>query len=156
MRFTRFAGMGLMIGLAGLGPAHAQDAVSARFSTVDSTANPYGPLLPRNRSTDVGGVQVACVANDRTARADPRWGRFPVKLEFARDGGGVFLDFAQVTVRDEAGEQILAVRCPGAWLALGLSPGTYQASVAAPPDRIQDTTFSVPPRGQKSVVLHFP
>jgi hypothetical protein len=125
-----------------------------QFSTGDSNGNAFGPLLPRNRPTDVRGVQAVCTGIDSDSRADPRWSGFPLKLEFTSPNGA-YLAFAQVSVADAKGKPVISVRCPGAWLLLGLPPGEYKATVAVPNAADEMVGFSVPRTGQKSVVLRF-
>src|SRR5689334_18326102 len=48
-----------------------------QFTTTDSNGNAFGPLLPRNRPTDVRGVQAVCTGVDSDSRADPRWPGYP-------------------------------------------------------------------------------
>jgi hypothetical protein len=159
MSFARLAcavSVACVTGLAAL----AQDGdklgdPAQQFSTVESDANPFGPLLPRNRPTDLHGIQAVCTGVDEDSRKDPRWAAYPLKLEFAAKNGE-YLAFAQVTVKDAKGQMVLSVRCPGAWLLLGLPPGEYKAMVAVPDAPPQTVTVAVPKSGQKSMVLHFP
>ena len=148
----------VLLVLALASAAKAQPAAEPRelpqFSTGDSNGNAFGPLLPRNRPTDVRGVQAVCTGVDSDSRADPRWPGYPLKLEFA-SANGAYLAFAQVSVADAKGKPVVSVRCPGAWLLLGLPPGEYKVTVAVPNMPDQTTAFAVPRTGQKSVVMRF-
>jgi hypothetical protein len=151
-------GLVLLGGLAAA-TAAAQDAAgepggTQQFSTAESAGNAYGPLLPRNKPVDVGGVQAVCTGVDLDSREDPRWSAFPLKLEFASTTGA-YVAFAQVAVADAKGQNVLSVRCPGAWLLLGLPPGEYKTVVAVPAAGEQVVPFMVPRTGQKSVVVRF-
>jgi hypothetical protein len=132
--------------------AHAQTDGGERLSTVDSNANPFGPLLPRNVPVDVRGVQAVCTGLDPATRDDPRWEAYPLKLEF-HGADGRLVAFAQVSIRDMRGRNIVSVRCPSSWLLLGLPAGDYKASVAAPQGALDDVGFVVPRKGQKSVMV---
>ena len=159
MTLARSAMAFVFLGLGAVAAA-AQDAApepprAQQFSNTDASANPFGPLLPRNRPIDVGGVQAVCTGVDLDSREDPRWSAFPLKLEFA-SSTGAYLAFAQVSVADARGQNVLSVRCPGAWLLLGLPPGEYKTVVAVPASREQVLPFTVPRTGQKSVVVRFP
>jgi hypothetical protein len=140
--------------------AHGQPSVGVpprdlpQVASADSNANSFGPLLPRNRPTDVRGVQAVCTGIDSDSRDDPRWAAYPLKLEFA-SANGAYLAFAQVSVSDPKGKPVVSVRCPGAWLLLGLPPGEYKATIAVPNMPDQTAGFAVPRTGQKSIVLRF-
>lgn len=128
---------------------------SQRFSTEDSSANPFGPLLPRGRATDLGGIQAVCGGPDAPARAETRWDTFPLRLEFTGPAGSP-VAFAHVSVTDIRGQGLLSVRCPGAWLLLGLPAGEFKALVGTPGSADQSIGFVVPPSGQKTLVVRFP
>jgi hypothetical protein len=142
-----------MTSVAAAQPAAGPDELP-QFSTADSNGNAFGPLLPRNRPVDVRGVQAVCTGIDSDSRADPRWAGFPLKLEFT-SANGAYLAFAQASVTDAKGKPVVSVRCPGAWLLLGLPPGEYKATVSVPNAADQMAGFAVPRTGQKSVVLRF-
>jgi hypothetical protein len=130
----------------------AQTDDAQRLSTVDSNANPFGPLLPRNIPVDVRGVQVVCTGLDPATRDDRRWEAYPLKLEF-QGADGRLIAFAQVSINDMRGRNIISVRCPSSWLLLGLPAGDYKASVAAAQGEMNDLGFVVPREGQKSVMV---
>lgn len=127
------------------------DAKTKRAASSDADA----PVLPRNQPTDVQGVMAVCTGIDDDSRKDARWESYPLKLEFAA-ANGEYLAYAEVAVSDDKGRAVLAARCPGAWLLLGLMPGSYQAKVRVMDQAAQTVSFVVPKTGQKSVVLHFP
>lgn len=139
----------------GASAASAEASDAQRFSTVDGDANPFGPLLARNRATDLGGIQAVCGGADAATRGDARWETYPLKLEFTGPGD-TFLTFAHVSLTDLKGQGVLSVRCPGAWLLLGLPAGEYKALVGTPGAPDQTVGFVVPPTGQKTLVVRFP
>lgn len=118
-----------------------------------------GPIqrVALDQSVTVDKVEVACTGIGLTARSDPRWAAYPVRVEFAAPNGDYFSDEI-VSLSTAAGEHLISVSCEGPWVLLKLPAGRY--TIAARLNDVaaatQSATFSPPRSGQKLVMIHFP
>ena len=107
--------------------------------------------------TDVNGVETVCTGVG-SAKDDPRWSAYPVKLVFANTAGE---DVATERVTLTQGRHtVMATECDAPWLLIKAPAGRY--SVTATVDgqagtRIAKAKFSTTDTGaQKTVTLEFP
>jgi hypothetical protein len=131
----------------------AQAAVAALVSTA-AFADDAVPV-PSDVPTEVNGVEVVCTGIGDEAKSDPRWPRYPVRLEFA-GGENQYLADLDVWLSTDDDEPFLGVRCDGPWLLVDLSPGTYTVTAVFEGRLTKTATFTASASGQKRVVVHFP
>lgn len=108
--------------------------------------------LPPDAPTQVNGIGAACTGIGLTARQDPRWQSYSLKMEFAGPGGQ-YTGGEIVSVRQEDME-IVSVTCAGPWLLLQLPPGRYRVSAEADGQTVTSAAF-VPKEGQGRIILRF-
>jgi len=133
----KFVGPGLavLVTAAGAVPAMAQERV------------------PFDRPTPVGGIEVVCTGIGSTARSDPRWQAYPLKVEVAGADGQFLANVAVAFERD--GQTLVRVSCGGPWVLARLSPGAYTIS-ATFEGLSTSERVNVPMEGQGRVILRFP
>ena len=121
-----------------------------------AVAQPAGVVnLPVDRPTTVQGVQVACTGIGQTARDNPSWLAYPVRVEFS-DHLNAYLGAGQITVLS-AKTPVLSVRCDAPWILLKLPAGAYTVEGHVPGAQAQPRSarFQPPAHGQMRVVLQF-
>jgi hypothetical protein len=116
-----------------------------------------GPILTHGVPMTVAGVETVCTGIDADSRNNPNWTSYPAKLEFAA-ANGAYLAYAEVSVAGQGAKEMFSVRCPGAWLLMRLSAGTYTATVSVQGQAPQKVTLNVPKTGQvtKTAIFQTP
>ena len=115
------------------------------------------PALPQPMAMDTavsfGGVQAVCTGVG-SAKDDPQWSAYPIKLEFS-NGGAQFLSGAHVTL---SGAGSADLNCAGPWVLVKGTPGTYHvtASINGSSAKPASATFTLGNGAQKRVELRFP
>lgn len=112
--------------------------------------------VPLNREMVLNSVQVGCTGVGQS-RLQPRWTKYPVRIEFAGVSGDYLANVVAVVTRVD-GAAMFEVGCEGPWLLFELPPGRYKVEgrVMGSNAQPQTATFTSPATGQARVVLHFP
>jgi hypothetical protein len=100
----------------------------------------------------IGGIETVCTGVG-SAKDNPAWSGYPVKLVFANSAGE---DLADVHVAITQGSRtVMETDCDAPWLLIKAPSGSYgvRASVGA---RTATANFSAAGSGQKTVTLMFP
>jgi hypothetical protein len=109
--------------------------------------------LPYDAPTSINGVEVACTGIGVTARNDPRWNEFPLKIEVT-GAEGQFLGNVAIVI-ERAQEPIVELTCGGPWIMARLEPGPYSATATFEGTNATGTV-NVPAAGQARLILRFP
>jgi hypothetical protein len=115
------------------------------------------PAMPPSMAMDTpvsfGGLQAVCTGVG-SAKDDPQWSAYPIKIEFS-NGGAQFLSGAHVTL---SGAGSADLNCAGPWVLVKGTPGTYHvtASINGSQARPASATFTLGSGAQKRVELRFP
>ncbi|HWA02362.1 MAG TPA: hypothetical protein VG819_02435 [Rhizomicrobium sp.] len=113
-------------------------------------------VLPMDAPTTVGSLQAVCTGVG-SAKDDPRWADYPIRLEFS-NSAAQFLAGENVKVMDNTGKLLAEFDCSGPWVLLQLPKGTYGVTAAIPQQNLGPKTvrFETPSTGQKRVGIQFP
>ena len=106
----------------------------------------------QDQPVTIGGVEAVCTGVG-SAKDNPAWSGYPVKLVFANTAGE---DLADVHVAITQGSRtVMETDCDAPWLLIKAPSGSYgvRASVGA---RTATAKFSAAGGGQKTVTLMFP
>ena len=104
--------------------------------------------------TAMSGVETVCTGIG-SAKDDPRWASYPIRIEFA-NGGAQYLSGAHVTL-SEHGRTVADFDCPGAWVLVKGTPGHYRvsATIDGSTTKPASTSFSLGNGAQKRIILRF-
>ncbi|MBL6853473.1 MAG: hypothetical protein ISQ86_08805 [Alphaproteobacteria bacterium] len=117
------------------------------------------PTLPQPMSMDTpvsfGSIQTVCTGVG-SAKDDPQWSRYPVRIEFS-NGGAQYLSGAHVTL-SQGGQPIADLNCAGPWVLVQGPAGRYQVSAAinGSTARPANASFNLRNGPTQRVVLRFP
>jgi hypothetical protein len=113
-------------------------------------------VLPMDAPTKVGSVDAVCTGVG-SAKDDPRWAAYPIRLEFS-NSGAQYLSGENVKLMDKTGQPLGEFDCTGPWVLLQLVKGTYSVTASIPAQNLGPKTvrFDTPATGQKRVVIQFP
>ena len=106
----------------------------------------------QDQPATIGGVETVCTGVG-SAKDNPAWGSYPVKLVFANAKGE---DLAQEHISVmQGGKSVVETDCDAPWVLMKLPAGQYSvaASVGA---RIGHASFSTSGSGQKTVTVTMP
>src|SRR5437868_7000466 len=105
--------------------------------------------------TTVNGVEVVCTGVG-SAKEDPRWSAYPVKIVLATTGGANLAN-AHVSLA-KGGREIAAIDCDGAWVLFRPARGSYSATatLVGGSGLSRTVNFTAPSSGQKEVTISFP
>jgi hypothetical protein len=77
----------------------------------------------------IGGVETVCTGVG-SAKDNPAWSAYPVKLVFADPSGA---NLAQVHLSvSQGGRPLVETECDAPWLLMKLPPGTYNVAATVP------------------------
>lgn len=112
-------------------------------------------LAVQDQPVMVGGVETVCTGVG-SAKDNPAWGAYPVKLVFA-DPKGQDLAEEHVAVTQD-GQAIVETDCDAPWVLMKLPAGTYHVAATLPgaSGRSGSASFSVGGSGQKTVNMIMP
>ena len=110
--------------------------------------------LPFDQPVAAGGVEAACTGIGSTAREDPRWTAFPLKVEVAGIAGQ-YLGDVQLTLSRADGSAVATVRCAGPWVLFRVEPGAYTVAGTAD-SAAAEGRVNVTAEGQARLILRFP
>lgn len=112
-----------------------------------------GLSLKPDTPTQVGTVEVVCTGVGSTARQNPAWKAYPLKIEVTGRGGQFLADVRlTLTQKDQT---VASVHCDGPWLLFKLPSGRYRVE-AETEGRKEASSALVPATGQGRVILRFP
>jgi PKD repeat protein len=106
----------------------------------------------QDQPTTIGGVETVCTGVG-SAKDNPAWGSYPVKLVFANAKGE---DLAQEHISVmQGGKSVVETDCDAPWVLMKLPAGQYSvaASIGA---RTGNASFSTSGSGQKTVTITMP
>jgi len=112
--------------------------------------------VPLNKPVTLAGVRTVCTGIGYRQENNPRWDKYPVRIEFT-DAKGAYTAGAHVAVLQPGGNRLVQFTCPGSWALLSLQPGAYTvtARIGHGPGSLQTAAFTAPESGRKSVILRF-
>jgi hypothetical protein len=103
-----------------------------------------------------GGIEAVCTGVG-SAKDDPRWAAYPVKIVLATQNGANLAD-AHITLA-KGGQTALQFDCDAPWILVKAPPGSYSATAALVRDAAvtRSVNFSTTGSGpQKELTLMFP
>lgn len=122
-------------------------------------AVPAGPALSQSQQlafdapTRIDNIEVVCSGVGSTARADPRWAAYPLKVEIAGTDGQYLGNVALVIERE--GARVLNLHCAGPWILARLTPGAYTVTATFEGANASGNV-NVSAGGQARLTLRFP
>jgi len=106
----------------------------------------------QDQPVTIGGVESVCTGVG-SAKDNPAWTGYPVKLVFANTAGE---DLADVHVAiTQGGKTVMETDCDAPWLLVKAPSGSYGVRATVGP-RTATANFSMAGSGQKTVTLMFP
>jgi hypothetical protein len=113
-------------------------------------------VLPMDAPTKMGEVTAVCTGVG-SAKDDPQWASYPIKLEFS-NGGAQFVSSENVKLMSSTGAQLAEFDCGGPWVLLALPKGSYSVAATVPQGNSgpRSAKFTTPASGQKRVEIQFP
>ena len=109
-------------------------------------------LAVQDQPVTIGGVETVCTGVG-SAKDNPAWSAYPVKLVFANPSGE---DLAQEHISVmQGGKPVVETDCDAPWVLMKLPPGQYNvaATIGA---RTGNASFSTSGSGQKTVTITMP
>ncbi|HKD48404.1 MAG TPA: hypothetical protein VKB67_12030 [Rhizomicrobium sp.] len=113
-------------------------------------------LAVQDQPVTIGGVETVCTGVG-SAKDNPAWGNYQVKLVFA-DRMGQDLAQEHVSVM-QGGKPIIETDCDAPWVLMKLPAGEYSVAATIPGAngaRTGDASFTTSGRGQKTVTITMP
>ena len=126
----------------------------AAFSLFSMALTASSALAVQDTPTDINGVSTVCTGVG-SAKDDPRWKDYPVKIVLATTGGA---DLANAHIALAKGGHILAeTDCDAPWVLFKTSPGQYTATATliGGSGQSHSASFSINGAGQKEVNILF-
>jgi hypothetical protein len=106
----------------------------------------------QDQPVTIGGIESVCTGVG-SAKDNPAWNAYPVKLVFANNAGE---DLAQVHVAiSRAGKTVMETDCDAPWLLVKAPAGAYGVTASVGP-RNATVSFLAAGGLQKTVTLIFP
>jgi hypothetical protein len=104
----------------------------------------------------IGGIETVCTGVG-SAKDNPAWSAYPVKLVFANQAGE---DLAQIHVAVmQAGKSVVESDCDAPWVLMKLPAGSYTVSATVPGQagaRMGKASFSTKGGAQQTVTVMLP
>jgi hypothetical protein len=126
-------------------------AAAAAFSMISLPA-----LAVQDTPTTINGVDTVCTGVG-SAKDDPRWAQYPVKIVLATAGGA---DLADAHIKlTKGGQTVMATDCDAPWVLLKAPAGSYTATamINGGSGQSHSTNFTTSGSGpQKQVTITFP
>jgi len=117
------------------------------------------PVLPQPMAMDTpvsfGNIQTVCTGVG-SAKDDPQWSQYPVRIEFSNDGAQ-YLSGAHVTL-SQGGQPIADLNCAGPWVLVKGPAGKYNvtATINGSTAKPANGAFDLRNGPTQRVVLRFP
>jgi hypothetical protein len=106
----------------------------------------------QDQPTNIGGVETVCTGVG-SAKDNPAWNAYPVKLVFANPSGE---DLAQEHISVmQGGKSVVETDCDAPWVLMKLPAGQYSVA-ATVGSRVGNASFSTSGSGQKTVTVTMP
>jgi hypothetical protein len=127
---------------------------TAAFFPLASLMMTTEALAVQDTPTTINGVETVCTGVG-SAKDDPRWSAYPVKVVLATAGGANLAD-AHVTV-SKAGQPVVQTDCDAPWILIKAPPGDYSvtASLIGGSGQSPSADFSGGGGAQKEITLTF-
>ena len=113
-------------------------------------------LAVQDQPVTIGGVETVCTGVG-SAKDNPAWSSYPVKLVFANAAGD---DLAQVHVAVmQGGKSVVETDCDAPWVLMKLPAGTYNVAATMPGSagaRVGKASFTTNGGAQKTVTVMLP
>ena len=123
------------------------------WATASVDAQPIrAPAFPMDTPMRMRAIEAVCTGVGEDARNDPRWARYPLRVEVV-GAKGEYLGAAQVTIAKDD-EAVASVNCAGPWVLFGAPPGSYSVS-AEIGAATRTAKVNIGASGQARVVLRF-
>jgi len=112
-------------------------------------------VLPMDAPVSMGAVTAVCTGVG-SAKDDPKFAAYPIRLEFSNEGGQ-FVSNEHVKLMNQTGGVIAEFDCTGPWVLLQLPKGNYSATTTVPDATRGPKTvkFATPQTGQKRIGIQF-
>jgi hypothetical protein len=132
-----------------------QVAAGAALAAALISETAHADSVPMDAPITMGSVEAVCTGIG-SAKDDPRWAAYPIRVEFS-NGGAQYLSGAHVKLSNAAHQPLADFDCLGSWVLLKLASGTYSvtATIDGSKAKAKSATFQPPAKGQKRVVLQF-
>lgn len=120
------------------------------------SAQAVAAVLPMDAPVKLGAITAVCTGVG-SAKDDPQFASYPIKLEFS-NGGAQFVSNENVKLMNNTGASIAEFDCQGPWVLLQLPKGTYSVTATQPDATRGPKTvkFDTPATGQKRIEIQFP
>jgi hypothetical protein len=106
----------------------------------------------QDQPTTIGGIETVCTGVG-SAKDNPAWNNYPVKLVFANPSGD---DLAQEHISVmQGGKPVVETDCDAPWVLMKLPAGQYSVA-ASVGSRTGNASFSTSGQGQKTVTITMP
>src|SRR3569833_2449723 len=114
-----------------------------------------GALAVQDQPITINGTEVVCTGVG-SAKDDPRWSAYPVKIVLATSGGANLAN-AHVSIA-KAGHEIAGLDCDAPWVLMRPASGSYSATATliGGSGMSRTVNFSTSGKGQKEVTIIFP
>ncbi|HUO90017.1 MAG TPA: hypothetical protein VMU08_12640 [Rhizomicrobium sp.] len=118
-----------------------------------TTAPPVPQPMAMDTPVSFGNIQAVCTGVG-SAKDDPQWSSYPIRIEFS-NGGAQYLSGAHVVL---SGTGNADLNCAGPWVLVKGAAGSYHvtASINGSQAKPASATFNLRNGPQKRVVLRFP
>jgi hypothetical protein len=127
-------------------------AISVAAGTALALPLTNAALAVQDQPVTIGGVETVCTGVG-SAKDNPAWDAYPVKLVFANPSGE---DLAQEHVAVmQGGRPVVETDCDAPWVLLKLPAGEYSVA-ASIGTRTGNASFSTSGQGQKTVTITMP
>ena len=115
-----------------------------------------GALAVQDQPVTINGTELVCTGVG-SAKDDPRWGAYPVKVVLATNGGANLAN-AHVSFA-KGGQEIAGLDCDAPWILMRpAAAGNYSATATliGGSGMSRTVSFTAPAKGQKGVTITFP
>ena len=114
-----------------------------------------GASAVQDTPVNINGVEAVCTGVG-SAKDDPRWSAYPVKIVLATTGGANLAN-AHVSIA-KGGHEIAGLDCDAPWVLLRPASGSYSATATliGGSGLSRTVAFTAPSSGQKEVTITFP
>ena len=111
-------------------------------------------LAVQDTPTSINGVETVCTGVG-SAKDDPRWKAYPVKIVLATTGGADLAN-AHITLT-KGGQPVVETDCDAPWVLFKAPAGQYSAtaSLIGGSGQSRSASFSISGSGQKEVTILF-
>src|SRR5262245_9202214 len=86
----------------------------------------HAPAFPMDTPMRMRAIEAVCTGVGEDARNDPRWARYPLRVEVV-GAKGEYLGQAQVTITKDD-EALASLNCGGPWVLFSLPAGSYSVT----------------------------